>query len=67
MISYRLDQGEQEGTQREGRTRGKTKTRSGREVKPTERLGVAGQVQLSPRDRKRRMTAAKRAQKEGRK
>ena len=43
----------------------RTYTRSGREVRPTVRLGME-QARLSPRNRKR-MTEAKRAQKEGRK
>ena len=42
-------------------------TRSGREVRPRERLVETEKVRLSPRNRKRKMTEAKRAQKEGRK
>ena len=42
-------------------------TRAGREVRPRQRLGEVEKVRLSPRNRKRKMTEAKRAQKEGRK
>ena len=44
----------------------RTYTRSGREVRPMVRLEME-QAQLSQRNRKRMMTEAKRAQKEGRK
>ena len=44
----------------------RTYTRSRREVRRTVRLGME-QARLSPRNRKRWMTEAKRAQKEGRK
>ena len=51
----------------EQREIGKVYTRSGREVKPRQSLVETDKVRLSPRNRKRKMTEAKRAQKEGRK
>ena len=68
MITYRSDQGEEQQTvQRKEQEKEKVYTRSGREVKPRERLGEVEKVRLSPRNRKRKMTEAKRAQKGGRK
>ena len=68
VITYRTDQGEEQQTvQRKEQEKGKVYTRSGREVRPRERLGEVEKVRLSPRNRKRKMTEAKRAQKEGRK
>ena len=69
-ITYRTDQGEEQQTvhrKEKEQEKGKVYTRSGREVRPRERLGEVEKVRLSPRNRKRRMTEAKRAQKEGRK
>ena len=58
---------EQQGVQDKEQESGKVYTRSGREVRPRQRLVEGEKAQLSPRNRKRRMTEAKRAQKEGRK
>ena len=70
VITYRTDQGEEQQTvqrMEQEQEKGKVYTRSGREVRPRERLGEVEKVRLSPRNRKRKMTEAKRAQKEGRK
>ena len=68
VITYRSDQGEeQQMVERKEQGKEKVYTRSGREVRPRERLGEVEKVRLSPRNRKRKKTEAKRAQKEGRK
>ena len=67
-ITYRADLGEeQQSVQTKEQETGKVYTRLGREVRPRQRLGEVEKVRLSPRNRKRKMTEAKRAQKEGRK
>ena len=58
---------EQQNIQRKEQETGKIYSRAGREVRPRERLVEMEKVRLSPRNRKRKMTEAKRAQKEGRK
>ena len=67
-ITYRPDLGEeQQSVQTKEQETGKVYTRSGREVRPRQRLGEVEKDRLSPRNRKRKKTEAKKAQKEGRK
>ena len=66
VITYRSDQGEEQQTvERKEQGKEKVYTRSGREVRPRERLGEVEKVRLSPRNRKRKKTEAKRAQGRG--